>query len=326
MAPQLHVVHGRLRQIPGLLKMELDEPGANIGPPYVDGEDCVMAVQHPAGQQVRGSDQPRFVGMVADGPQLRPDILRRQNYSGARNGQLSHAAAAEAAAHDDALYVPPPLEAQKPPDHTCKLLRERLDRAVHNCSRFRIAFGEDLAEPLLAQGLVACVAQRIVACGAQCLPHAFEDIPERALARLVADEALLVFDLEVVAFDLDAGEGRGAMRGQGRLLGWPLASEFFHLGTAAPTTPQVDLASPLARFRSSRARKARNCRSSCSISSSVQLSRSMNRLRALCRLLSSSSSLRWRARASWFCVFWSRNTIRKVTTVVPVLITSCQVS
>ena len=32
------------------------------------------------------------------------------------------------------------------------------------------------------------------------------------------------------------------------------------------------------------------------------------------------------ASVSWFCVFWIRNTIRKVTIVVPVLITSCQVS
>ena len=29
---------------------------------------------------------------------------------------------------------------------------------------------------------------------------------------------------------------------------------------------------------------------------------------------------------SRFCVFWIRNTIRKVTMVVPVLMTSCQVS
>ena len=35
---------------------------------------------------------------------------------------------------------------------------------------------------------------------------------------------------------------------------------------------------------------------------------------------------KWIAFASRFCVFWMRNTIRKVTMVVPVLITSCQVS
>src|SRR6185503_2792756 len=166
----------------------------------------------------------------------------------------------------------------------------------------------------------------VLACSAQGLAHIFKDIAERALARPVAEKALLVLDLHIVALDLDAGERRGAVGGQSWLLGLPFAFGSFHLGTAAPSAPQVRLAPPLARLRSSRARKARNCRSSWSISSSVQLSRSMRRLRAGLRLLSSSSSLRCRARASRFCVFWSRNTMRNVTMVVPVLITSCQVS
>ena len=41
--------------------------------------------------------------------------------------------------------------------------------------------------------------------------------------------------------------------------------------------------------------------------------------------LISSSSLRCSAAESRFIVFWMRNTIRNVNTVVPVLITSCQV-
>ena len=40
----------------------------------------------------------------------------------------------------------------------------------------------------------------------------------------------------------------------------------------------------------------------------------------------SSSSLAWMAAESRFCVFCTRNTIRKVTMVVPVLMTSCQTS
>ncbi len=39
----------------------------------------------------------------------------------------------------------------------------------------------------------------------------------------------------------------------------------------------------------------------------------------------SSSSLAWIAAPSRFWLFWIRNTIRKVTMVVEVLITSCQV-
>src|SRR5262245_5265058 len=41
---------------------------------------------------------------------------------------------------------------------------------------------------------------------------------------------------------------------------------------------------------------------------------------------SNSSSLTWTASASRFCVLWIRNTMRKVTMVVPVFTTSCQVS
>ncbi len=40
----------------------------------------------------------------------------------------------------------------------------------------------------------------------------------------------------------------------------------------------------------------------------------------------SSSNFNWRARVSRFCVAWIKKTIRNVTIVVPVLMTSCQVS
>ncbi len=62
-----------------------------------------------------------------------------------------------------------------------------------------------------------------------------------------------------------------------------------------------------------------------SSSSAVRCSMPTNELwAALVRI--SSSSLTWIAALSRFCEFWIRNTIRKVTIVVPVLITSCQVS
>jgi hypothetical protein len=52
----------------------------------------------------------------------------------------------------------------------------------------------------------------------------------------------------------------------------------------------------------------------------------MRRLLAPSRAATSSLSLSWMAKPSLFWVCWIRNTIRKVTIVVPVLITSCQVS
>ena len=52
----------------------------------------------------------------------------------------------------------------------------------------------------------------------------------------------------------------------------------------------------------------------------------MSRLLAPSRAATSSLSLSWIASPSLFWVCWMRNTIRNVTMVVPVLMTSCQVS
>ncbi len=53
---------------------------------------------------------------------------------------------------------------------------------------------------------------------------------------------------------------------------------------------------------------------------------SISSLRARLTDRISSSSFRWIAFDSRFCAFWIRKTIRKVTIVVPVLMTSCQFS
>ena len=62
-----------------------------------------------------------------------------------------------------------------------------------------------------------------------------------------------------------------------------------------------------------------------STSSCVKLSIPMNLFEAVLALIN-SSSFAWISAPSQFCVFWTRKTIRKVTMVVPVLITSCHVS
>ena len=58
---------------------------------------------------------------------------------------------------------------------------------------------------------------------------------------------------------------------------------------------------------------------------SVRCSMPTRELRAAPTLIS-SSSLTWMAALSRFCEFWIRKTMRNVTIVVPVLITSCHVS
>ena len=68
------------------------------------------------------------------------------------------------------------------------------------------------------------------------------------------------------------------------------------------------------------------CAWNASSSSSVRSSRSAIAVSAPIAARSSSSSLICMATLSRFWVFWIRKTIRKVTMVVPVLMTSCQVS
>jgi len=63
-----------------------------------------------------------------------------------------------------------------------------------------------------------------------------------------------------------------------------------------------------------------------STSDSDRSSRLISEFRAALLTRISSSSLRWMAAVSRFWVFWITKTIRNVTIVVPVLMTSCQVS
>src|SRR5215204_3236744 len=64
-------------------------------------------------------------------------------------------------------------------------------------------------------------------------------------------------------------------------------------------------------------------RSTCS---SAMSSAPATSVRASRTARSNSSSFRWTARPSLFCVFWSRMTRSCVVTVSPVVMTSCQVS
>src|SRR6266705_4264160 len=88
----------------------------------------------------------------------------------------------------------------------------------------------------------------------------------------------------------------------------------------------ADLGLLLQRRPSVSRRTTSYCLANCSSSASDSFSISINSLCALPMARITSSNFKWMARASRFCVFWIRKTMRKVTIVVPVLIISCQVS
>ncbi len=87
-----------------------------------------------------------------------------------------------------------------------------LDRAVDEAADLGIAFGEERVELLLADLLGGEISERIRVELAQRLAPLFEDRLKGALARPVADKALIVADLEVVAVDLHARQNLRAMR------------------------------------------------------------------------------------------------------------------
>ena len=130
-------------------------------------------------------------------------------------GQLADAAGAKSAADDEALRVAPLLQPQEAANDLGELLGEVLDRALDDAGRL------GLAAPPGCRPASSCRSPRWPCRRADprraCfngLRHLSSSVPERPLAGLVADEAVLVLDLDVVALDLDGREDRRPMRGQ----------------------------------------------------------------------------------------------------------------
>ena len=68
--PQLELHDLRFDQVGRIPRVELDDAGADVGAANIDSEDAVVAFEHPRRQQVRGAEQARLVGVVADQLQL----------------------------------------------------------------------------------------------------------------------------------------------------------------------------------------------------------------------------------------------------------------
>ena len=73
---------------------------------------------------------------------------------------------------------------------------------------------KQFVERLPADFFGRLLAERIVAAFAQRLAQVLQNVVERGLVDTIAEEALVVFGLEVVAVDLDRGQAFAAMDGQ----------------------------------------------------------------------------------------------------------------
>src|SRR5215470_3312899 len=152
-----------------------------------------------------------MVGIVANEFEVDRDRLGLEQQGGARDRQFADAAGTEAAADHQTLRVPPILVAQEAADDQGELLREFLDRTLHQAGRGRLALVQQGGQFLLADAVAGFVAERIFAQLLQGLAPLFQDFPERVFAGPVANKALIVLDLEIVAVDADAGQHLGAV-------------------------------------------------------------------------------------------------------------------
>ena len=193
----------------------MHDAGADIGAADIDAENGFVRLEHPFRREMHGADQAGFVRIVADRDEVDLDAVGFQDHRGAADHEFADAAGAEAAADHDALGVLPALQLEEAADDERQFLREILDRAMHDAGGFAVALGEEFVELLLGQVVARLVAERVGAGLAQGLSPILDDVAERALAGAVADEALVVLDLDIVAVDLDRRQAQRAMRGDG---------------------------------------------------------------------------------------------------------------
>src|SRR5262245_37387241 len=167
---------------------------------------------------MRAADEAGLVGVVADQIEVDVGPLSLQNDGSSTHSKLADAALLQAAADHDALRVAPFLGLEVAPDDAGQLVGVVLDRALDDTGALRVPLHEEPVEPLLADVLARRLAERVLVDLLQALAQIVEKGPEGSAAGAVADESVLVLDLEVVAVDRHGGQARRAMAGQDRLL------------------------------------------------------------------------------------------------------------
>jgi hypothetical protein len=137
-----------------------------------------------------------------------------QDHPSPADRHLPYPALTETSAHRDAFRIPPVFELEKLSDDQRELLREFLDRALHDACRLRIAVGEQRVEIPFAEFLGRLVAEWIVAVFAHDLAPIIQDGAKCFLAGAVAQESFVVPALDVVAVNVHCREAARSVRRQ----------------------------------------------------------------------------------------------------------------
>ena len=169
---------------------------------------------------MRRADQPSLVGMMLD--QLQIDIETIGFEKGARTSdrQFADPARAKAAAENDGFRTGPRLVLEEATKDREESLRIVLDGTEHDPRGLDRSAGKQLVELFLADLRRLGIAERILSRHRfVMLAPAVEGLAEGIPARLVAKEAVGIFELQVVAVDRDARERGGSVRRKRRTIG-----------------------------------------------------------------------------------------------------------
>src|SRR5581483_7104488 len=128
--PQFQFPDFRLREVFGLLQIEVDDTGPDIGAADVDGENRLMTFENPARRQMRGSDQSSFIRIVVNARQLDVDVVCLEQHGRAADGDFADAAAAQSSADHHAFRIAPALQLEETADHLRQLFGKRFDSAM----------------------------------------------------------------------------------------------------------------------------------------------------------------------------------------------------
>ena len=112
---------------------------------------------------MQAADQARVIGVEADRCHIDLEVFGLENDVGARDREFADPALAKAAADHDAFGIGPGLGLEKPLRHIGQLLREFLDRAVHQSGGMDVVAQQRLVERILADGLGGFASQGIAA-------------------------------------------------------------------------------------------------------------------------------------------------------------------
>src|SRR4029453_16541619 len=127
------------------------------------------------------ADQARVVGVKADRHHIDLEVLGLENDGGARNRKLADPALTKAATDHDAFGIGPGLALEKSLRHIGQLLREFLDRAVHQGCGADVVADQRLVKGALADRLGGLAAERILAAFLQRLAERAAKLSRAAL-------------------------------------------------------------------------------------------------------------------------------------------------